>query len=452
MINLILCGGTGTRLWPLSRTLMPKQFVKIFQGESLFQKTVRLNSSYAENQYIVSNADQFFLAKDQLLDLGIDSASFLIEPLGRNTAPAIALACLCMDPEELVLVSPSDHQIKDIENYSKVISRAEVLAKEGFLVTFGIKPEYPECGYGYIQAKGEEVLGFKEKPSLEKAQEFLAAGNYYWNAGIFCFKAGVFLEELKHYAPDIYGASKKALESCVEENETLRIRFEAMEAIPAQSIDYALMEHSKKVRVVPADIAWSDLGSFEALFKELPLDSEGNTAFDKHVSLGTRNCLVLGQDRLIATLDLENLMVIDSGDAVLVAPLSSSQKVKLLVDTLKSQGSPLTDLPQVVARPWGRYSYLEAGANYKIKSVFVRPGKSLKTQVHKQRSEHWVVLHGVASVIREGKKYFVYANESTWIPAGESHRLFNETSEPLELVEIQVGSYTEEDDISLIED
>ena len=375
MINLILCGGCGTRLWPVSRTLMPKQFAKLFDGFSLFQGTVVSNSIACESQYVISNAEQYFLAKDQLSELSESGhhPRFMLEPVGRNTAPAIALACLSLDPNAIVLVSPSDHIIRKKEEYLKVLAKAEKLAEAGHLVTFGISPTGPETGYGYIEADGENVKRFVEKPNLEKAKEYLANGNFFWNSGIFCFKVSTFLGELEKYAPDMFVACKSAFVKAKRENELLRVQYEDMVEIPANSIDYAVMEKSNKVKVVPSDIGWSDLGSFNALYGEFPHDEAGNNVNPKHLPLGTTNSMVIGQQRLVATIDLDQMLVVDTPDALLVAPLSSSQKVKAVVEKLKQRRSPLTDVPQTVSRPWGTYSVLDDNERYDIKRIVVRP-------------------------------------------------------------------------------
>ncbi|MBP5246515.1 MAG: mannose-1-phosphate guanylyltransferase/mannose-6-phosphate isomerase [Fibrobacter sp.] len=454
MINLILCGGCGTRLWPVSRTLMPKQFAKLFDGSSLFQGMVVTNSVACESQYVISNAEQYFLAKDQLSELtecGNDSR-FMLEPVGRNTAPAIALACLSLDPNAVVLVSPSDHVIRKKEAYLKVLEKAEKLAEAGSLVTFGITPTSPETGYGYIEADGENVKRFVEKPNLEKAKEYLQSGNFYWNSGIFCFKVSTFLSELEKYAPDMFIACKKALANAKKENELLRVNYEDMMEIPANSIDYAVMEKSKKVKVVPSDIGWSDLGSFDALYGEYPHDSAGNNVNPKHLPVGTTNSLVIGQQRLVATIDLDKMLVVDTPDALLVAPLASSQKVKSVVEKLKIKKSPLTDVPQTVSRPWGSYSVLDDNERYKIKRIVVKPGKRLSLQKHLHRSEHWVVVSGTATCTVGEKIFYVRPNESTYIPVGEVHRLQNDGKLPLVIVEVQVGEYTGEDDIIRIQD
>ncbi|MDY6284501.1 MAG: mannose-1-phosphate guanylyltransferase/mannose-6-phosphate isomerase [Hallerella sp.] len=454
MINLILCGGCGTRLWPVSRTLMPKQFAKLFDGSSLFQGTVLTNSVACESQYVISNAEQYFLAKDQLSELAEcgNDPHFMLEPVGRNTAPAIALACLSLDPNTVVLVSPSDHVIRKKDAYLKVLEKAEKLAEAGALVTFGITPTSPETGYGYIEADGENVKRFVEKPNLEKAKEYLQSGNFYWNSGIFCFKVSTFLSELEKYAPDMFIACKKALANAKKENELLRVNYDDMMEIPANSIDYAVMEKSKKVKVVPSDIGWSDLGSFDALYGEYPHDEAGNNVNPKHIPVGTTNSLVIGQQRMVATIDLDKMLVVDTPDALLVAPLASSQKVKAVVEKLKLKKSALTDVPQTVSRPWGSYSVLDDNERYKIKRIVVKPGKRLSLQKHLHRSEHWVVVSGTATCTVGEKIFYVRPNESTYIPVGEVHRLQNDGKLPLVIVEVQVGEYTGEDDIIRIQD
>ena len=443
MTNIILCGGSGTRLWPLSRTLMPKQFVKLFEGESLFQKTVKRNQQTCEAQYIVSNTEQYFLAMDQMEELSTSSVSYLLEPIGRNTAPAIALACLDLKRDELVLVTPSDHLIKDEKAYVKTIKQAQVLAREGNLVTFGITPEYAETGFGYIEAEGLNVKAFHEKPDAKTAQDYLDAGNYYWNSGMFCFKAGVFLEELKVHSPDIFSRSLKAYENANKE-DMIRISHEDMLAIPEDSIDYAVMEKSNKVKVIPSDIAWSDLGSFESLEGEIP--SSTNV-----INIDATNNLVLSSKQ-VATIDVDDLIIIDTADALLVAKKGSSQKVKEVVKRLKEANSELPNIHVTAHRPWGTYTILDESERYKVKRIVVKSGKRLSLQKHRHRSEHWVVVSGTALVTRGDEEYRVNANESTFIPIGEVHRLENVGKIPLVMIEAQVGEYVGEDDIIRLED
>lgn len=452
MINVILCGGSGTRLWPISRTLLPKQFVPLFSGESLFQKTVERNNAFCSDFLIVSNQEQYFLALDQMQDLNLDlSPQFVLEPVGRNTAPAIALACLAVDPEELVFVTPSDHLIKNQVAYEQAVNSAIELAQQNKLVTFGIKPHYAETGFGYIEASGDDVLSFKEKPSKDIAESYLVQGNYYWNSGMFCFKAGVFLEELKQYAEEIYNASVQAFAK-TEKGEFLRIPLPEMQAIPEDSIDYAVMEKSRNVKVVPSDIDWSDVGSFESLNEELPKDEHGNTRTAQSILLNANNNLILGDQRLISLVDVDDLMIIDTDDALLIAPKGSGQKIKQVVEQLKRQGSELPVIHQTAHRPWGTYTILESEDKYKIKRIVVKPGKRLSLQKHLHRSEHWVVVSGTATVTIGEQTQLVRPNESTYIPIGEIHRLENKGKLDLVLIEAQVGEYTGEDDIIRFED
>ncbi len=453
MINVVLCGGSGTRLWPVSRSLMPKQFVQLFQRESLFQRTIRLNSRVCTERVVVSNADQYFLARGQLEVMGASAAQqFVLEPVGRNTAPAIALACLQVDPDEVVLVTPSDHLVRDAQAYHRAVERAARLAADGELVTFGITPTSPETGYGYIQAEGENVLRFVEKPSVEKAKEYLAAGGFYWNSGIFCFRAGAYLTALEEHAPDIYHACCEAARRGERTRNSLRVGLEDMQAIRSDSIDYAVMEKAAHVKVVPADMGWSDLGSFDALHGELPRDESGNTTNEQLLAIDSRDNLVLGGSRKIATIELEGMMVVDTPDALLVAPRSAAQRVKEVVSALQAEGSDLHIVPQTVSRPWGSYTVLGSEGRHKIKRIVVKPGQRISLQKHFHRSEHWVVVSGTATVTVGDRNYIVRPNESTYINAGEAHRLENEGRIDLVIVEVQVGEYTGEDDIVRIED
>ncbi|MDY0121158.1 MAG: mannose-1-phosphate guanylyltransferase/mannose-6-phosphate isomerase [Sulfurimonas sp.] len=451
MTNIILCGGSGTRLWPISRSLMPKQFVGLFNGKSLFQLTVERNSKICESQFIVSNEDQYFLALDQLEELQENNNKYLLEPIGRNTAPAIALACMALNKDEIVLVTPSDHLIKNEEAYAIVISRSLKLAQKNNLVTFGIKPTFAETGFGYIEAQGEEVKAFHEKPDFKTASAYLKAGNYYWNSGMFCFKAGVFLEELQKYSPEMYDACQTALENANTDG-MIRIKHKDMLNIPDDSIDYAVMEKSTKVKVVPSDIDWSDVGSFDALYDELKQDNDGNTQNDKHIAVDSKNNLIVGDERVIATIDVEDLIIIDSGDALLISKKGSSQKVKQVVQKLKEKHSHLPNVHQTVHRPWGTYTVLEDTPGYKIKRIEVKPGKRLSLQKHFHRNEHWIVVSGTATVTVGDNIFNVRPNESTYIKMGEVHRLANEGKIPVVLIEAQVGEYTGEDDIIRIDD
>jgi mannose-1-phosphate guanylyltransferase len=468
MTNIILCGGNGTRLWPISRTLMPKQFVKLFDGQSLFQMTVERNHHLCNRQYIVSNAEQYFLAVDQLNEMKLRRNNFLLEPVGRNTAPAIALACFDMEPETIVLVSPSDHLIKNREAYAEVVKRAKILAEEDYLVTFGIKVKYPETGFGYIEADGEDVKAFHEKPDQATARSYMDAGNYYWNSGMFCFKAGVFLSELKTYAPEIYNASYTAYENAKSDDissgsspgydDMVRIMHEDMGAIPEDSIDYAVMEKSAKVKMVASEIGWSDMGSFDALYDELPKDENENASLSantdetvENIAENARHNLIVS-DKLVSLVDVDDLLVVDTSDALLIAKQGSSQKIKNIVSTLKERGSELPNIHMTAHRPWGTYTILDECDRYKVKRIVVNPGKRLSLQKHFHRSEHWIVVSGTATVTRGEEEYLVRANESTYIPMGEIHRLENVGKIPLVMIEAQVGEYLGEDDIVRLSD
>jgi len=456
MTNIILCGGSGTRLWPISRTLMPKQFVKLFEKKSLFQLTVERNSKVCDSQFIVSNSEQYFLALDQLEEMSEtlnQESRYLLEPVGRNTAPAIALACMALDKDEIVLVTPSDHLIKDEVEYKKVLLQAQELANQDNLVTFGITPTFPETGFGYIESDGLSVKAFHEKPDLQTATEYLKAGNYYWNSGMFCFKAGVFLDELKKYSPEVYNTCKIAIDSRVkhENDDMIRIKHEYMNSIPEDSIDYAVMEKSSIVKVIPSSIAWSDVGSFDALFEELPKDENNNTINDKHISIDSKNNLIYGKDKYIATIDIEDTIVVDTGDAILISKKGSSQKVKQVVSELKKT-TQLHNIHLTGYRPWGTYTVLEDSDGYKIKRIEVKSGKRLSLQRHKHRNEHWIVVSGTATVTINEKTFILKKNESTYIKAGDVHRLLNDTNELLVIIEAQVGDYTGEDDIERLED
>ena len=458
MTNIVLCGGSGTRLWPISRTLMPKQFVKLFDDRSLFQLTVERNSKVCDSQFIVSNAEQYFLALDQLEEINKTNNRYLLEPVGRNTAPAIALACMALDKDEIVLVTPSDHLIKDETEYEKVLEKAKELASDNNLVTFGITPSFAETGFGYIEAENFNVRAFHEKPDFETATRYLETGNYYWNSGMFMFKAGIFLEELQKYSSEVYEASKTAYENAKLSNtelnlesQMIRIKHDDMLSIPEDSIDYAVMEKSDKVKVVPSDIKWSDVGSFDSLYEESPKDENGNTVNEKHISIDSKNNLIYGSDRYIATVDIEDCIIVDTGDALLVSKKGSSQKVKQVVAEIK-KNTELHHIHLTGHRPWGTYTILEDSPGYKIKRIEVKPGKRLSLQKHYHRNEHWIVVSGTATVRVGNETKIVRPNESTYIKMGEVHRLENQGKIPVILIEAQVGEYTGEDDIVRIED
>jgi mannose-1-phosphate guanylyltransferase len=454
MTNIILCGGNGTRLWPISRTLMPKQFVKLFSyleiERSLFQLTVERNSKLCDTHFIISNTEQYFLAHDQLEELDKKEIKYLLEPIGRNTAPAIALACMALDRDEIVLITPSDHLIKDEKNYAQVLKEAKEFAEEGNLVTFGISPSFAETGFGYIEADKFNVKRFHEKPDIKTARKYIEAGNYYWNSGMFCFKVGVFLDELKKYSPNIYDTALIAF-NLAHKDKIIRVKYENMLEIPEYSIDYAVMEKSDIVKVIPSDIDWSDVGSFDALYNELPKDKNGNTINDRYISIDSKNNFIYSRDKYITTVDIEDCIIVDTGDAILISKKGSSQKVKKVVSQIK-KNTNLHKVHATVYRPWGTYTVLEDREGYKIKKIVVKVGKRLSLQKHFHRNEHWIVVSGTATVTIGNKVKLIRPNESTYIKMGEIHRLENEGKIPVVLIEAQVGEYTGEDDIIRIED
>lgn len=471
MINLILCGGSGTRLWPLSRKLFPKQFYKMLGDLSLFQQTIHRNQQVTDRSLIITNKDHYFMAIDQIDEMSKGNRnkfSYLLEPVGRNTAPAIALACFDLNPEEIVLITPADHLIKDEDAYRKAVKLAEKIASDNKLVTFGIKPVYAETGYGYIEAdasksdsESSKVKQFHEKPSQEKADAYLKAGNFYWNSGMFVFKAGVFLDELKKYAPEIYNNSKVAYERALSEKQssdehyTIKISEHDMLNIPSNSIDYAVMEESDLVQVIPVNIGWNDLGSFDSLYEVKEKDSSGNTLDENLISIDSKNNLIISQNRTIATVDMENCIIVDTPDALLVGKMGSSQLVKKAVEKLQlgnAKQMELTEVHSTVHRPWGTYTVLEDNDNFKIKRIVVKPGKRLSLQKHMHRSEHWTVVSGTATVRVGEREMTICRNESTYISIGEVHRLGNDGKIDLAIIETQVGEYLGEDDIIRLSD
>ncbi len=470
MIHFLLCGGSGTRLWPISRKNFPKQFCHLVGDKSLFQDTYLRNLEACGRHVVMANRENYFMAMNQIDELHLEvaqSTRFLLEPIGRNTAPAIALACFMVGEDDVALVTPADHLIDDMDQYRLALQRAKEEAEKGYLVCFGIKAGYPEEGYGYIEAKDGsrdndsagalDVLSFKEKPDRETAEDYIRKGNFYWNSGMFCFRAGVFLSELKQHAPQIYERSKAAFENNTHERGIYHIDLEDMLNIPKDSIDYAVMEKSKRVKVVPSSFGWNDIGSYDALVGEFPMDQSGNTVLDNHINVDSKNNLILS-NRAIATVDVNDLIIVDTPDALMIARKGSSQKVQRVVSLLKDKAQKekcyekLIQEHTTVYRPWGSYTVLEERDRYKMKRIEVRPGKRLSLQKHFHRSEHWVIVGGESIVTKGENEYHLKVNESIYIPVGEFHRLENPGKVDLVLLEIQVGDYLEEDDIVRIED
>jgi mannose-1-phosphate guanylyltransferase / mannose-6-phosphate isomerase len=467
LIPTILCGGAGSRLWPVSRELHPKPFIRLVDGQSLLQKAWLRGVALPDvaETLTVTNRELFFKTEDEYREVAgtqyQDLAnSFILEPFGRNTAPAIAAAALQVaashGEDALLLVLAADHLITDQPAFAQAVAEAMRLAAQGKLVTFGIQPETPETGYGYIEADGNTVLRFVEKPDLEKAQEYVATGRYLWNSGMFCFSAGTLLREMQLHCPSILAATRACLEQSrrVQGKGYTQIELdpETFGRVPDDSIDYAVMEKSKNVAVVPCSIGWSDIGSWNALGDLTAPDAQGNRIEGEVMLHDVSNCYIQSNQRIVGAVGINNLIVIDTPDAVLVADRNRVQDVKLLYARLKAQGHETHRLHTTVHRPWGTYTVLEEGTHFKIKRIVVKPAASLSLQMHYHRSEHWIVVSGMANVVNGDQEIFVNTNESTYIPAGHKHRLENSGVVDLVMIEVQSGEYLGEDDIVRFED
>lgn len=464
LIPLILSGGSGTRLWPISRKNLPKQFLPLSGDGTLFQQTVARTEQLPDvgAPIVVASDDHRFLVADQLLESLVDGATIILEPVARNTAPAIALGAMqaaARDPEAVLLVLPADHLIGDTESFVSAVRSALPAAQDGWLVTFGIRPSRPETGFGYIRraesinTSAYRIERFVEKPNQETAESYVADGGYDWNSGMFLFKAGRYLEELALHAPKMLEAVRAVFASAKSDLDFIRLDKELFADVPDDSIDYAVMEKTKRAAVVPVSCEWSDIGSWSALWLAGNKDAQGNLREGDTIAINSRNTLVRSHDRhLVATVGLDDMIVVTTPDATLVAHRDSAQDVKRVVDELKASGRSEHSLHRAVRRPWGSYDSIEAGDRFQVKRIVVKPGAALSLQKHHHRAEHWIVVSGTAEVTCDDRVFLLSENQSTYIPLGSVHRLRNPGKVALELIEVQSGSYLGEDDIVRLED
>lgn len=460
---VILAGGSGTRLWPLSRKHYAKQYLSLDGTETMLQATVaRIEALSCAAPYIICNEETRFLAAEQMRQIGQEEALILLEPAGRNTAPAIALAALeaiSKDEDPVMLVMPADHKISDTSAFEKAVQAALPLACANQLVTFGIIPSRPETGYGYIRA-GKAILNsdalmvdaFVEKPDIATAESYLAAGSYFWNSGIFVLRASRYLAELEAFRPDVMNACQAAYQGKQNDLHFLRFDETAFLACPSVSIDYAVMENTRDAVVLPIDAGWSDIGSWAALWEASEKNAEGNCEIGDVMNINGSDNYINAGSRLVAAVGLENMVVVETKDAVFVAPKARVGEIKELIAKMTDQGRPELDHHRVVYRPWGKYDSVDMGDRYQVKRITVNPGAKLSVQKHHHRAEHWIVVRGIAKVTRGEETILLSENQSTYIPLGEIHALENPGKISLELIEVQSGSYLGEDDIVRLED
>ena len=466
---VVMAGGSGTRLWPLSRKMFPKQFLPLTGELSMFQETLKRLYQHQskdvsiEPPIIVCNEEHRFLVAEQLRKSGFGSSAIILEPAGKNTAPAVALAAqevesLCKTADQpLLLVLAADHVIRDSKSFHSAIGKAAEAATHNKLATFGIVPRSPETGYGYIKSSKitdglGEVEQFVEKPDSATAQGYLDSGNYYWNSGMFLFKANVYLQELTKHRPDIAQAVKTSYLNTTKDLDFTRVDKEAFLACPAESIDYAVMEKTDAAVVTPLDAGWSDVGSWSSLWEESEQDSNGNVLHGDVLAHEARNNLLFSENKLIAAIGVQDLVVVDTPDAVMVCTKDRVQDVKEIVKQLELADRSEATFHREVARPWGSYDSIDMGDRFQVKRITVKPGAKLSLQMHHHRAEHWIIVSGTALVTIGDKEMLLSENESTYIPIGETHRLENPGVMPLEMIEVQSGSYLGEDDIVRFED
>lgn len=465
IIPVILAGGSGSRLWPLSRQHYPKQLLKLFGSYTMLQHTLLRVQGVADlaEPIVVCNQEHRFMVAEQLLEMGLDNAQIILEPVGRNTAPAIALAALFAQErsaDATLLVLSADHMIRDVKVFQEAVAKAVRAAQKGSLVTFGVTPTHPETGYGYIRANisraSEQdcfpVEQFVEKPNLATAQSYLEAGCYFWNSGMFVFTADVFLRELAEQSPEVVMVAERAKLGATKDLDFIRVEKETFATAPNISIDYALMEKSRNVVCVPLSAGWSDVGDWKSYWELSDKDAAGNSFIGDSLDVGSSNTLVFSQDKLVATLGVDNLMIINTPDAVLIADKSQAQQVKKIISQIESLNRTEHLQHREIYRPWGCYDAIDTGDRYQVNRIRVKPGGSLSLQLHHHRAEHWIVVKGTALVQRGEESMLLSENESTYIPVGVRHRLSNPGKIPLEIVEVQSGPYLEQDDVIRYED
>ena len=459
LIPVILCGGAGSRLWPVSRESHPKPFMRLADGQSLLQKAFLRGAALPGVKEIltVTNRELFFKTEDEYRPVNPQGmlTSFMLEPFGRNTAAAVAAAALQVQrahgDNAALLVLPADHLIADQAAFAVAVAQAQVLALQGRIVTFGIHPESPDTGFGYIEAEGNKVKRFVEKPNLETAQAYVASGNYWWNSGMFCFTAGTMLAEMALHCPEILAATRECLkQSRVATGKGLQqveLDADTFAQVPDDSIDYAVMEKTQRISMVPCTIGWSDIGSWAAVGELAEADHSGNRVQGEALMHDTTDCYIQSNDRLVGTVGVSDLIIIDTADALLVANRHRSQDVKQIYAKLKLDGHDAHKFHRTMHRPWGTYTVLEEGPQFKIKRIEVKPGAALSLQMHHHRSEHWIVVSGTATIVNGEQEILLQTNQSTYIPAGHKHRLINPGVIDLVMIEVQSGQYLGEDDI-----
>ena len=461
IVPVILSGGSGKRLWPLSRTLFPKQFINLISDTTPFQDTILRLPEDISDPLVICNEEHRFLVAEQLRQIEANNSGIILEPIGKNTAPAIALASLNLfnnNQDPILLVLSTDLQISNIKSFHKSIKTAKTIAEQGKMVALGVRPTKPKTDYGYIEfdnsheAEYYDIKSFKEKPSLEIAKNYLDSGNYYWNSGIFMFKASVYLNELEKFEPEILSACKKSYKNSFKDLDFVRLDNKNFCKCPEKSIDYAVMEKTKEAVVVPLESNWSDIGSWEMLWEVKQKDSKNNVSEGDVILYEVKNSYIHSSNRLVVAIGVSNLVIIDTQDALLVSDKKDTQSIKNIVEKLNKNDRSESINHRIIYRPWGHFDSIDYGKGFQVKRIYVNPGAKISLQKHQHRAEHWVIVKGVALITCGNQVFELKENQSTYIPKGEIHRLENREETPLEIIEIQTGKYLGEDDIIRLED